>query len=151
MEQFPSYMQEAFFGKDLLEPKPTAACENGTDMGLRSPELGDSESDGEDVLAAISLALSPTPALSLYDTRDAATFISLTQDEVDMLHSLKPKEEKEEPCAGADVKIKSEYEEGQLKHTEDSAALRNAILGPHDEQAPAHGPAHKSEPATGMT
>ncbi|VVD00692.1 unnamed protein product [Leptidea sinapis] len=24
MEQFPSYMQEAFFGKDLLEPKPTA-------------------------------------------------------------------------------------------------------------------------------
>ncbi|CAG9132016.1 unnamed protein product [Plutella xylostella] len=142
MEQFPSYMQEAFFGKDLLEPaKPTVTS---TGNPLESPtgtirpltpegyrelrdfkiELDNSDSDGEDVIAA----------LTNVPDYDNSVVINLNTEEVDLLHSLKPKEEKEEgPSTNADgsARIKTECtEEGQLKHTEDSTALKNAILGP---------------------
>lgn len=53
------------------------------------------------------------------------------QEELDVLHSLKPKEEKEETTnADGSIKIKTEVSEEPLKHTEDSTALKNAILGP---------------------
>ncbi|XP_045521362.1 histone-lysine N-methyltransferase 2C-like isoform X11 [Pieris brassicae] len=125
MEQFPSYMQEAFFGKDLLEPKP-AAKYSGDENGQRSPELGafeNSDSDGEDVLTA----------LCTYTERHTTSFITLNQDEKEVLCTLKPKEEKEDSFSSiTDIKIKTEgAEDCQLKHTEDSTALKNAILGPH--------------------
>ncbi|KAI8424064.1 hypothetical protein MSG28_002687 [Choristoneura fumiferana] len=72
MEQFPSYMQEAFFGKELLEPakpavsstgnpsaSPGGTARPGTPEGYRELrdfkiDLENSDSDGEDVLAALT-------------------------------------------------------------------------------------------------
>lgn len=53
------------------------------------------------------------------------------------MNSLKPKEDKDETSnANSDgtVKIKTELDDGQLKHTEDSTALKNAILGPQSAE-----------------
>ncbi|XP_047528678.1 histone-lysine N-methyltransferase 2C-like [Vanessa atalanta] len=150
MEQFPSYMQEAFFGKDLLEPtKPAVsstvslgegeAARATPDACRDARELDNSDSDADDVLAA----------LCAFNDHDCTVFITLNAEESDLLRTLKPKEEKEDGpnAASSDcVKIKSEAsEEGHLKHTEDSTALKNAILGPQSnepEQAPPENPAH---------
>lgn len=60
---------------------------------------------------------------------------------------MKPKEEKDgnsSPSNGdGDIKIKTETDDNQLKHTEDSTALKNAILGPQ--------PAEPETPATVAT
>lgn len=53
---------------------------------------------------------------------------SFKQEEIGCLQSLKSKEEKDD--ASNSAKIKTEPEDGALKHTEDSTALKNAILGP---------------------
>ncbi|XP_026321911.1 uncharacterized protein LOC113231673 isoform X2 [Hyposmocoma kahamanoa] len=143
MEQFPSYMQEAFFGKELLEPakpsvsstgnpseSPGGSVRPGTPEGYRELrdfklELENSDSDGEDVMCA----------LSVFTDLDTSVYITLNSDEVDLLHSLKPKEEKEDGTnPDGTPKIKTESEDGQLKHTEDSTALKNAILGPQPEE-----------------
>ncbi|CAH2071742.1 unnamed protein product, partial [Iphiclides podalirius] len=163
MEQFPSYMQEAFFGKELLEPvkpavsstgnqleSPGGSVRAGTPEGYRELrdfklDLENSDSDGEDVLAA----------LTTFNDNDTSFVISLNTEEIDLLNSLKPKEEKEEPadCLNADgtakVKVESS-EEGQLRHTEDSTALKNAILGPQPsepEQPPPAAPSAANGPA----
>ncbi|XP_072939829.1 uncharacterized protein [Epargyreus clarus] len=132
MEQFPSYMQEAFFGKDLLEPVKSVVSSTGNP--LESPgtpegyrELRDaaehSDSDGDDVLPA----LTPFPG-------DSSVTICLNTEELEVLQSLKPKDEKDDSYNGIGLdgtKIKTEVmDDGQLKHTEDSTALKNAILGP---------------------
>ncbi|XP_041970566.1 histone-lysine N-methyltransferase 2D-like isoform X2 [Aricia agestis] len=141
MEQFPPYMQEAFFGKELLEPTKPASSSGAASAspGARSPEWRErdtraewrdrddnSDSDGDDVLAA----------LHTYARHDNSVYITLTQEESDFLKTLKPKEEKEEGnLSGVDTKIKLEFpEESQLKHTEDSTALKNAILGPQPSE-----------------
>ncbi|GBP54294.1 hypothetical protein EVAR_32641_1 [Eumeta japonica] len=147
MEQFPSYMQEAFFGKDLLEPTKSVVTSTAnplespggcsslrplTPEGLRElrdfkVDFDNSDSDGEDVMAAL------TP----FDDNDTSVVISLKEDEIDLLNSLKPKDDREDQGNGSThmdgtMRIKTEtgQEEVQLKHTEDSTALKNAILGP---------------------
>lgn len=54
------------------------------------------------------------------------------------MNSLKPKEEKDESSnttnSDGTVKVKTELDDGQLKHTEDSTALKNAILGPQSAE-----------------
>ncbi|XP_013138902.1 PREDICTED: histone-lysine N-methyltransferase 2D-like [Papilio polytes] len=148
MEQFPSYMQEAFFGKDLLEPvkpavsstgnpseSPGGSVRGGTPEGYRELrdfklDIDNSDSEGEDVLAA----------LTAYTDYDTSFVIALNTEELDLLNSLKPKEEKEDVSSNINsdgtAKIKLEHpEDGQLKHTEDSTALKNAILGPQPSEA----------------
>ncbi|CAG4991481.1 unnamed protein product [Parnassius apollo] len=149
MEQFPSYMQEAFFGKELLEPVKPAVSSTGnnpsespggsvratTPEGYR--ELRDfkldfenSDSEGEDVLGA----------LTTFNDHDTSFVISLNTEEIELLNSLKPKEEKDDSSTSLNpdgtVKIKLENpEDGHLKHTEDSTALKNAILGPQTNES----------------
>ncbi|KAI8424060.1 hypothetical protein MSG28_002687 [Choristoneura fumiferana] len=144
MEQFPSYMQEAFFGKELLEPakpavsstgnpsaSPGGTARPGTPEGYRELrdfkiDLENSDSDGEDVLAA----------LTTFKDNDSSYVINLNSEEIGCLQSLKSKEEKDD--ASNHTKIKTEPEDGVLKHTEDSTALKNAILGPQPpEEQPA--------------
>ncbi|KAF9417774.1 hypothetical protein HW555_005188, partial [Spodoptera exigua] len=159
MEQFPSYMQEAFFGKELLEPTKAAVSStvniaynlervvyNGEGRPAGNPaespaaraspepswarwELDNSDSEGEDVLAA----------LHSYSDHDCSVLISLNTDEVEILNSLKPKDEKDDTSnttnSDGTLKIKTELDDGQLKHTEDSTALKNAILGPQPAEA----------------
>nr|XP_034830079.1 uncharacterized protein LOC117987231 [Maniola hyperantus] len=136
MEQFPSYMQEAFFGKDLLEPAKPAVSSTGagglpetegsgrgaTPEGYRElRDFDNSDSDGDDVLSA----------LCSFNDHDNTVFITLNTEEVEVLQTLKPKEERDDGNPLTDIKIKTEAsEECQLKHTEDSTALKNAILGP---------------------
>ncbi|XP_063824510.1 histone-lysine N-methyltransferase 2C-like [Ostrinia nubilalis] len=148
MEQFPSYMQEAFFGKELLEPsKPTVtstgnpsespggSVRGGTPEGYRELrdfklDLENSDSDEEDFVSM----------LNAVNDLDQSVVIMLNADEIELLNSLKPKEEKDDSTAtnsDGTVKIKTETEDGNLKHTEDSTALKNAILGPQPEEAPA--------------
>ena len=60
---------------------------------------------------------------------------------------MKPKEEKDDAISTLtdSTKIKTEVlEEGQLKHTEDSTALKNAILGPQpsEPEGPPETPSH---------
>ncbi|KAH9645993.1 hypothetical protein HF086_008801 [Spodoptera exigua] len=141
MEQFPSYMQEAFFGKELLEPTKAAVSSTAgnpaeSPAARASPEpswarweLDNSDSEGEDVLAA----------LHSYSDHDCSVLISLNTDEVEILNSLKPKDEKDDTSnttnSDGTLKIKTELDDGQLKHTEDSTALKNAILGPQPAEA----------------
>ncbi|XP_039749482.1 histone-lysine N-methyltransferase 2C-like isoform X7 [Pararge aegeria] len=152
MEQFPSYMQEAFFGKDLLEPTKPAITSTGaggimeaegsgrgaTPEGYRElRDFDNSDSDGDDVLSA----------LCSFNDHDNTVFITLNTEENDILQSLKPKEEKDEGNLLIDTtKIKTEAsDEYQLKHTEDSTALKNAILGPpptESDAAPTDVPVH---------
>lgn len=58
---------------------------------------------------------------------------------MEVLNSLKPKDEKEDASSTTNpdgsIKIKTEAEDGHLKHTEDSTALKNAILGPQPAEA----------------
>jgi hypothetical protein len=60
------------------------------------------------------------------------------QEEAEALNSLKPKLEKDDPDGGD--KIKTEVTE-DLKHTEDSTALKNAILGPQPAESETPAPA----------
>ncbi|XP_059056838.1 histone-lysine N-methyltransferase 2C-like [Achroia grisella] len=159
MEQFPSYMQEAFFGKELLEPTKPAVSSTGnpsespggsvrpvTPEGYRElrdfkidPDNSDI-SDGEEVLTA----------LTTYNDNDQSYFITLNSDEIELLNSLKPKEERDESSYSGEgaVKVKTELEDGGLKHTEDSTALKNAILGPQaDDGAPPPAPPPAPAPA----
>ncbi|XP_068631112.1 histone-lysine N-methyltransferase 2C-like isoform X2 [Battus philenor] len=146
MEQFPSYMQEAFFGKDLLDPvKPTisstgnpsespgGSVRGGTPEGYRELrdfklDLENSDSEGEDVLAA----------LTSFNDNDSSFVIALNMEEIEVLNSLKPKDEKDDQASinpDGTTKIKLENpEDGHLKHTEDSTALKNAILGPQPSE-----------------
>ncbi|XP_052740662.1 histone-lysine N-methyltransferase 2C isoform X2 [Bicyclus anynana] len=151
MEQFPSYMQEAFFGKELLEPSKPAVTSTGaggmlegevargaTPEGYRElRDFDNSDSDGEDVLSAL---------YSVND-HDNSVFITLNTEESDILQSLRPKEEKDDGNSLLDAtKIKTEAsEECQLRHTEDSTALKNALLGPppaDGDAAPVDAPLH---------
>ncbi|CAB3239125.1 unnamed protein product [Arctia plantaginis] len=146
MEQFPSYMQEAFFGKDLLEPNrvvvsstasnpgesPGATVRPATPEGYRELrdfkwDIENSDSDGEDVLSA----------LTSFNDHDVSVVISLNTEEIEVLNALKPKDEKDNTSTNADgsIKIKSEIDDGNLKHTEDSTALKNAILGPQSAES----------------
>ncbi|XP_075971400.1 uncharacterized protein LOC142973507 isoform X2 [Anticarsia gemmatalis] len=146
MEQFPSYMQEAFFGKDLLEPSkavsstanpaesPGGTLRPATPEGYRELrdfkwDIENSDSDGEDVLAA----------LTTFNDHDTTVVISLNSEELEVLTSLKPKDERDDITsttnADGTVKIKTEIDDGHLKHTEDSTALKNAILGPQPAEA----------------
>ncbi|XP_063376990.1 histone-lysine N-methyltransferase 2C-like [Cydia fagiglandana] len=140
MEQFPSYMQEAFFGKELLEPAKPAVSSTGNPSsspgGLARPgtpegyrELRDfrlepdnSDSDDEEVLAA----------LTTFNENDSSYIITLNSEEVELLNTLKPKVEKDDPD---NSKIKTEATEDGVKHTEDSTALKNAILGPQPAES----------------
>ncbi|CAG9559873.1 unnamed protein product [Danaus chrysippus] len=139
MEQFPSYMQEAFFGKDLLEPVKPAMGSTGSGDGeglLGDRENSDSESD--DVLSA----------LHTFNEHDTTVFITLNTEETELLQSLKPKDEKDDPSTLniEQVKIKTECDESQLKHTEDSTALKNAILGPQPSPDQADHAPHAPHP-----
>ncbi|CAK1598526.1 unnamed protein product [Parnassius mnemosyne] len=149
MEQFPSYMQEAFFGKELLEPVKPAVSSTGNNpsespggsVRATTPEgyrelrdfkldLENSDSEGEDVLAA----------LTTFNDNDTSFVISLNTEEIELLNSLKPKEEKDDSSTSLNsdgtAKIKLENpEDGHLKHTEDSTALKNAILGPQTNES----------------
>ncbi|KAL0832574.1 hypothetical protein ABMA28_000774 [Loxostege sticticalis] len=149
MEQFPSYMQEAFFGKELLEPtKPTVtstgnpsespggSVRGGTPEGyreLREFKLdleNEEDSDEEDFVST----------LNAVNDLDQSVVIVLNPEEIELLNSLKPKEEKDDSAgtnSDGTVKIKTETDDGNLKHTEDSTALKNAILGPQPEETPA--------------
>lgn len=69
------------------------------------------------------------------------------------MQSLKPKQEKEDPCnTNSDgVKIKTESDDGQVKQTEDSTALKNALLGPQTNEGESTVGAAESGSATHST
>jgi hypothetical protein len=70
----------------------------------------------------------------------------ILQEELEILNTLKPKEEKDDSSStnpDGSIKVKTENDDGNLKHTEDSTALKNAILGPQ--------PAESEQPPTVAT